>query len=192
MRRNIPTIFVILALLSLILCSACVSQPPANQTSQQNVGLAQISEGSPLISFDVAQQNLMEYRPDPTNESTGVKTIYYIHGTNVDVSGNASSWIFGVRHSGSTELLAYDRSGWIKIEWNASLLSEEIDVERIVSPGSLFSKNNAVILSNSSPANPERRDLDLIRGIYTLTITSGSKDRILTFNATTGELIKYQ
>jgi len=56
----------------------------------------------------------------------------------------------------------------------------------------LFVKNKAVILSNPSPTNPERRDLDLIRGIYTLTIVSGSKDRILTFNATTGELITQQ
>jgi len=190
MRRNIPNIFAILALLSLILCSACVSQPPANQTSQQNVGLVQISERSPYISFDEAQQNLMDYRPDPTNESTAIKTIYYIHGTNLDVSGNASSWIFGVRHSGGTELLAYDRSGWKTIPWNVSLLSEEIAVDRIVSPGNLFSQNNAVILTNPSTAIPERRDLDLIRGVYTLTITSGSKDRILTFNAATGELIK--
>jgi hypothetical protein len=189
MRRNIPAIFVIPTLIVLILCSACVSQSPANQPSQQNVGLVQIPEGSPYISFDEARQNLREYQPDPTNESTAIKTVYYIHGTNVDGSGNATSWLFGVRHSGGTELLAYDRSGWIQIPWNVSLLSEEIDFDRIVSPGSLFSQNNAVILSNPSPANPERRDLDLIRGIYTLTITSGSKDRILTFNATTGKLI---
>jgi len=190
MRRNIPAIFVISMLIVLVLCSACVTQPPANQPSQQNVGLARISEESPYISFDVAHQSLREYQPDPTNESTGIKTIYYIHGTNVDGTGNATSWLFGVRHSGGTELLAYDRSGWKQITWNASLLSEEIDVDRIVSPGSLFSQNKAVIISNSSPAIPEQRDLDLVRGIYTLTITSGSKERILTFNATTGELIK--
>jgi hypothetical protein len=189
MRRNIPAIFVISSLIVLVLCSACVSQPPQDKTPQQNVGLTQIPEESPSISFDVAHQNLREYRPDPTNEFAGIKAVYFIHGTNVDGSGNATSWIFGVRHSGGTELLAYDRSGWKQIPWNAPLVSEEIDVDRIVSPGSLFSQNKAVILSNSSPTIPERRDLDLIRGIYTLTITSGSKDMILTFNATTGELI---
>jgi hypothetical protein len=189
MRRNIPGIFVISTLILLVLCSACVLSPSPDKIPQQNVGLTQISEESPYISFDVAHQNLGEYRSDPTNESTGIKTVYYIHGTNVDGSGNATSWIFGVRHSGGTGLLAYDRSGWKQIPWNASLLSEEIDVEKIVSPGSLFSQNNAVIRSDPSPTSPERRDLDLIRGIYTLTITSGSKDRILTFNATTGKLI---
>ena len=192
MRRNIPTIFAILALLSLILSSACVLSPSGNQNPQQNEGLKQIivPAESPYISFDVALQNLRDYRPDSTNESAAIKTIFTIYGMNIDGSGNATSWIFGVRHSGGTELLAYDRSGWIKIPWNAPPLSQEIDVDRIVTPGSLFSKNNAVILSNPSPTNPDRRDLELTRGIYTLTITSGSKDRILTFNATTGELIK--
>ena len=189
MRRNIQAIFAISALIILILCSACILQSSPDKTSLQNVGLAQVTEESPYISFNAARQNLAEYRPDPANESTAIKTIYYIHGTNLDVSGNASSWIFGVRYTGGTELLAYDRSGWIKIPWNAPPLSQEIDVDKIVSPGSLFSQNSAVILSTSSPANPERRDLELIRGAYTLTITSGSKDRILTFNATTGELI---
>jgi hypothetical protein len=192
MRRNIPTIFAILVLISLILCSACVSLPSPDTIPQQNGGLKQIiiPTESLYISFDVAQQNLQEYQPDPTNESTAIKTIYTIYGMNIDGSGNATSWIFGVRHSGGTELLAYDRGGWIKIPWNAPPLSQEIDVDRIVSPGSLFSQNNAVILSNPSPTSPERRDLELIRGIYTLTITSGSNYRILTFNATTGELIK--
>jgi hypothetical protein len=191
MRRNIPAIFVIPTLIVLILCSACVSQSPANQPSKQNGGLKQIiiPEESPYISFDVAHQNLRDYRPDPTNESIPIKTVYTIYGMNIDGSGNATSWIFGVRHSGGTELLAYDRSGWVKIPWNAPLLSEEIDMDRIVSPNSLFSQNNAIILSNPSPTSPERRDLELSRGIYTLTITSGSKERILAFNATTGVLI---
>jgi hypothetical protein len=189
MRRNFPTIFVILALIILILCSACVSQSSPDKISQQNGGLHQISEESPFISFDTAHQNLKDYRPDSTNESTTPKSIYYIHGTNVDESGNATSWIFGVRHSGGTELLAFDRSGWKHIPWSAPALSEEIDVNTIITPERLFSKNKAVIFSKTFPVNPQRRDLDLIRGIYSLTITSGSNERILSFNATSGEFI---
>ena len=189
MRRNILIIFSISILSLLILSSACVSQPPANQTTQQDTGLTQITEGSQYISFDVAHQNLLTYLPDSTNESAAIKTVYYIHGTNLDVSGNASSWIFGVGISNETELFAYQPGGWMKIPWNTPLHTEEIDVDKIVSPSRLFSQNHAVILSNPSPAIPERRDLDLIQGIYTLTITSDSTARILTFNATTGELI---
>lgn len=189
-RKFIPVIFFISALIGMMLCSACILQSAPDRTSGQNAGLAQVSEESPYISFDQARQNLAEYRPDPANGSAVTKTIYYIHGTNLDASGNAVSWIFGVRHAGETELLAYDRNGWIQIPWNAPPLYQEIDPEKIVSPGSLFSQNRAAILSKSSTTNPERRDLELIQGIYTLTITSGSGDRILMFNATTGMMIK--
>jgi hypothetical protein len=197
MRANIPTILAILLVGILSLCTACVTESSNNQTLQlsndqtprQNTSFVQLSEGSPYIGFDEAYQNLRDYIPDPANASTALKTIYYIHGTDLDISGNASSWIFGVRHSNGTALLSYNRGGWIQIPWNASFISEEIDGDRIVAPGRLFSQNNAVILSNHSPANPGRLDLDLIRGVYTLTITSGSTERILMFNATTGTLI---
>jgi uncharacterized membrane protein YkoI len=49
-----------------------------------------------------------------------------------------------------------------------------------------------VISGNPSLAIPERWDLELQRGIYTLTITSGNSSRTLTFNATTGALISQQ
>jgi hypothetical protein len=191
MHKSIPMTFAILTLVVLILCSACVSQPPANQTSQQNGGLTQIlgPVESPYISFDVAQQNLPAYQPDPENTSYFIKTIYYFTGMDVDGSGNARSWIFGVRHANGTEMLAYDQSGWIKILWDAPPGSEEIAVDSIVSPARLFSQNTAVILVYPKSSIPERRDLELKQGIYTLTITSGSARRILTFNATTGELI---
>jgi hypothetical protein len=191
MHKSIPIISAILALLVLILCSACVTQSSPNQTSQQNTGLSQIlgPVESLYISFDVAQHNLPAYQPDPQNTSYFIKTIYYFTGLDVDGSGNARSWIFGVRHTNGTEMLAYDQSGWTKILWDAPPGSEEIAVDSIVSPARLFSQNTAVIFVNPSNTIPEKRDLELKQGIYTLTITSGSTSRILTFNATTGELI---
>lgn len=191
MRRNIPIIFAILGLLSLILCSACVSQPPTNQTTQQSGGLVQVSvpTESSYISFDVAQRNLQAYQPDSVNNPTLITKVYYITGIDVEQSGNARSWIFGVRDANGTEMLAYDRSGWVTLPWNASPVLEEIQDDSMVSPARLFSQNTAVIIGNPPSAIPERRDLELKQGIYTLTITSGNTARILSFNATTGELI---
>jgi hypothetical protein len=178
MRRNIQAIFAILALITLLLCSACILQPSVNQTSQENGGLVQVPvpTESPYINFDVAQRDL-------------TATVYYISGIDMDGSGNARSWIFGVRDTNGTEMFAYDRSGWIKIPWNAPPDLKEIPFDSTVTPARLFSQNTAVLIGNPPPTIPERRDLELKQGIYTLTITSSSTTRILTFNATTGELI---
>jgi len=207
MRRNIPLSFAILGLLSLILCSACVSQPPANQTTRQDAGLTQtttVPVDSLRISFEEAKAKLADYRINALNESGNVipvkyirrdldlsgnaTTVNYMRSRDLDLSGNATGWIFGVYTGNKAEFLVYDRIGWTTIA-NATLPSEAIVLDTIVSPDFLFEKNKEMISGNSSPAIPERRDIELQRGIYTLTITSGSTSRTLTFNATTGALI---
>ena len=207
MRRNIPLSFAILGLLSLILCSACVSQPPANQTTRQDAGLTQtttVPVDSLRISFEEAKAKLADYRINALNESGNVipvkyirrdldlsgnaTTVNYMRSRDLDESGDAIGWIFGVYNGDKAEFLTYDRTGWTVIA-NATLPSEAIALDTIVSPGFLFKMNKEMISGNSSPTIPERRDIELQRGIYTLTITSGSTTRTLTFNATTGALI---
>jgi hypothetical protein len=223
MRRNIPIIFAILGLLSLILCSACVSQPPANQTTQHDAGLTQITEpvhniGSvdntvPVsnlrISFEEAKARLADYRINASyanalngsgnvtpfkymrrdlDLSANATTVNYLRSRDLDESGDATGWIFGVYNGDKAEFLTYDRTGWTVIA-NATIPSEAIALDTVVSPDFLFTMNKEMISGNSSPAIPERRDIELQRGMYTLTITSGSTTRTLTFNATTGALI---
>ena len=187
MRKNIHAIFVISALVALVLCSACVlpqsGKPPVNN------GISQITtqEISNYISFEEAKQKFEDYIK--TNSSVNQLPVYYIFSRDLDKKGDAFTWLFGVRQSTGTELLMYDRSGWKTIPWNATFPSEEILMDRIISPNSLFIKNEKVIFSASSSSVAERRDLVLKQGIYTLTINEGGTSRILMFNATTGELI---
>jgi hypothetical protein len=202
MHKSIPIIFAILALLVISLCSACVTQQAANKTFQQNVGLAQITllPDSTYISFEEAKEELIKYRlyglNKPVNkyrlielnESLNVKTVYFMRSKDLDDSGNAAGWIFGTYNGSEAEFLVYDRTGWTTIA-NATLPSDEIVLDNVVSPGFLFNKNKEIISRNPSPGIPERRDLELQQGIYKLTITSGNATRILTFNATTGTLI---
>ena len=190
MHKSIPMIFAILALFVLSLCSACVTQPPENQTSQQNTGLSQINiqVDNSHISFEEAKAKLVEYRLNNLNEPLTANSVYYLRSRDMDGSGNATGWTFGIYNRNKSEFLVYDRTGWTTIA-NATLPSDEIFLDNIISPGSLFSQNKAVILGNPSLAIPERRNIELQRGIYKITITSESTTRILTFNATTGALI---
>jgi len=187
MRKIIHAIFVISTLVVLVLCSACVL--PGSEKPVVNQGFSQVStqEISNYISFAEARQKFEDYLN--INGSAEKLSVYYIFSRDVDISGNATTWLFGVRKSTGTELLMYDRAGWKIIPWSATLPSKEIILNQVVSPNTLFIKNNDEIFSASSASVQERRDLVLKDGLYTLTITSGSTSRILTFNATTGALI---
>jgi hypothetical protein len=191
MRKTIPVIFVIAILVVLVLCSACVFSPPAGQKPQQEGGLSQVTVRveTSRISFEAALQKLKDYRTDSLSGSENVTRIYYILAKDVDASGNAVSWAFGVKNTTTPEMFIYNGKGWTVIPWIITTLpSKEISVENIVSPGNLFTKNKAIILSSPSSI-PERRDLELQEGIYKLTLYSGSTSRMLIFNATTGALI---
>jgi hypothetical protein len=192
MHKSIPMIFAILVLFVFILFSACVTQPITNQSYGQSSGITQITlkADSSRISFEDARQTLREYGSGLSNQSVNVKTVYYMLSRDVDGSGNATSWIFGISHQRGTEFLVYDNTGWETIPWNATPNSEPIDLDTIVSPDRLLIENKAVISGNSSSLIlPERMDLELQRGVYTLTITSSDSNRNLKFNATTGVLI---
>jgi hypothetical protein len=191
MRRNIPTFSAILLLSLLVLSSACVSSGNGNAAAGAGIdaGLSQAEtqELSRYISFEEAQQEFENYsRAGGSDEKLPV---YYLISRDLDRSGNASSWLFGVHQDAGTVLLMYDRSGWKINPWNATLPSEEIVMNRVVPPGTLFSRNKGVIFNTSSPSGPESRDLVLKQGVYTLTIRSGSSSRTLMFDATTGGLM---
>jgi hypothetical protein len=137
------------------------------------------AELSPYISFEEAKQAFADY---------GKLPVYYLLSHDVDSAGNASSWLFGVYQGNGTVLLIYDRTGWNINPWNATLPKEEIPLEKVVPPVTLFTRNRDAIFPAASPAVPESRDLVLKEGVYTLTIRSGSTSRILMFNAATGGL----
>jgi hypothetical protein len=183
MRRNIPAIFAISALIVMILCSACTLLPSGGKTPQQEGGLTQVNVPveTSRISYEEALQKFGDYTIHDTAEA---KTIYYIVAKDVDETGKATSWVFGINTGAGGNLLVYDRTGWTVFPWSPHI-PEKIALDQVVSPSNLFAKNRNTIVSGPS----DRRDLELQQGIYTLTIYSGSSNRILTFNATTGALI---
>lgn len=199
MQRYHPSMITIALLFTMCLFSACVSPiTPANQIPEQNVspiidvGLVSIiTSREPIpISFDEAKGNL------GVSESLSLVTyiektrVLFIQGGNLDESGNAQRWVFGINKGDTNELRIYDRSGWTILPWNATISAEEIDFDKVISPNILFNKNNASIIGSSSSTIPDQRDIELKNGTYRITMTSGSTLRILIFNATSGTAIE--
>jgi hypothetical protein len=177
-------------LIILIWCSACVSQSSSDKIPEQKEGLTEVIKPvePQRFNFGTVKAELIAYRLNFINDSITAKTVYYMRSRDMDETGNSNGWIFGVYSGGEAEFLVYDQTGWTTIR-NATLPSDKIALDTIVSPDFLFEQNKELISGNPSPTIPERRDLELQRGVYKLTITSGSNSRILKFNATTGALI---
>ena len=196
MRNNLLLVLTVLFLAGFAFCSACTSQPEQNQTSQKNltpvtnVGLVPV-QGTPaaqVVRFDNALSQLEE-RESPPVAQNGSSGIYFILGAGLDDAGNAHQWIFGISNGSVRELQVVDPAGLTAIPYSGTLPVVQIVPATIVSPGQLFLMNKAV-LGDVQFGAPEQRSLDLRNGTYTLTITSGSTSRVLTFDATTGDAIE--
>jgi hypothetical protein len=197
MRRNIPTIFAILLLGSLVLCSACTG--PGTEVPQQNTsgspqptggGLVQVTVPSEpsRIGFDTALQRLRAYTTVSFNEtSADTEKIHYILAKDVDNRGNAVSWIFGVKNGSSSRLVIFDRTGSAEIP--SSFPSGEIFMDSFVPPGKVFSDNKEAILGSTATSIPEQREFEVKDGIYTIIIKSANTVRVIRINAATGALM---
>jgi len=197
-----PLMITIALLFAICLFSGCVSPlGPANQTPQilspnaspkTDVGVMPIemSPSAKFISFDEAKGNLKDSDSLSSNQLQKERRILFIQGGNLDESGNAEQWVFGVTKGDINELRVYDRSGWTIIPWNNTISAEEIDLDRVVSPTTIINQSGKQILERSPSAIPAQRDIELKNGTYTFTITSGSTSEILMFNATTGAAIE--
>jgi len=152
------------------------------------LSLINTSAESSRISFEEAKASLIEFRLHEMNTPINSGSVHYLRIRDVDSSGNAAGWIFGVHNGREAEFLVYDRTGWTTIR-NVTLPDEEFALDSVVSPAVLFKQSTAVVLGDSPRSVPERRDIELQRGLYKLTITSDNTQRTLTFNATTGMLI---
>ncbi|MGA2120756.1 MAG: hypothetical protein ABSG49_01785 [Methanoregula sp.] len=206
LRKNMhsyrPLMITIALLFAICLFSGCISPlGPANQTPQipspnaspkTDVGVIPIEmvPSAKFISFDEAKDSLKDSDSLSSNQFQKERRILFIQGGNLDESGNAERWVFGVTKGDIKELRVYDRTGWTIIPWNNAISAEEIDLNGVVSPTTIFDQNKKQILESSPSTIPAQRDIELKNGTYTFTITSGSMSEILMFNATTGAAIE--
>jgi hypothetical protein len=194
MRSIFPTVLVIGLLLVLCFCSACTSQSPpqtANETAVQtttpagNAGLTQLNSGNHApVSLGYADMRLRNEMKS-YGDAVGKLHVYFIEGNDIDDSGNAASWVFGVGSSPDNTMILFDGNTWTTTSYGGSLSSEEISLSGVVDPATLFSQNQQAINGMSPPKSPVPRSLVLSDGVYTLR----SDKTMLTFNASTGTRI---
>ena len=201
MKSYLIGIVLIALLLSVCFTCGCTFPANENQSDDQNpitdratlspVTTPEIQEEAPRISLHEAVSHLGEYLdPDPirnpdkmVSHTGGDITIHYIQGKDIDKSGNARIWSFGITTNSGTEFRAYDGSVWTIIVLSEPFPISEISVDKIISPQEVFEKNQDMIFG-TSPSDISVREIEIQDGVYTLTINKSPW--ILRFDAGTG------
>jgi len=182
----------------LCLCAACLFSPsePAptalNNTSV-NVGIMPIPGNSSILNEpftlgDAESAVTQEYQTQ-ANGTMQNPSFFYIRGENVDTSGKAQRWVFGIREANTTSMLVYDTTGIARIALPEGLPEQEIIPANVLSPADIIKIAYPATGSGSSGQNTGVVDMELMNGEYTVTGSSGSHQPAIVINATTGVLI---
>jgi hypothetical protein len=132
--------------------------------------------------------NQLRQRLQATPSSSNF-TLHYIRGTDLDVSGRAAHWVFGVRYDNRSVLMYYDAPGWRSVSWEGALPEKEIGEGSFV-PLTKFINRNAGILYASDPKQEGLiKRLELMNGKYKITIERQGRQQTFVFDAASGELI---
>jgi hypothetical protein len=189
MRRYGSSIVLLsLFILWLVLVAYLAGLPPEQRGLPRiNVGIVPVVKppGPDSVSLTEAALLARSYQFIPVDEPMD-KEFFYILGMNVDKVGNASSWVFGIRHNNATYLLTYDRAGWENIRWNGTFPERELDINRTVPLDRVFQDNQDLLVQ---AALPERR-VELIDTSYYISLSNKTTSRSYTFDAVTGALIQ--
>jgi hypothetical protein len=118
----------------------------------------------------------------------GNYSIHYIHGEDIDTSGNAKTWIIAVKNNLSQFYFEYKDQNFKEYPWNEKIISKPILIDEIIMPGKLFALRPLYMNDILGETGIIRKEIQLENGIYTLTITKNSPDEYL-FNAYSGEII---
>jgi len=174
----------------LVICTGCIfGSPqqtlPTNNTTVNDTGVVPITMGSSLQGrYSLNEAETAIAGVVQANMSSQDLPVYSVLGKKADISGNAESWILGIRSEKSSALWVYDRNGISSIAWNGTLPDQEIQTGSILSPEKAIAR-----------AYPDTQNttgyftVEISSGEYVITESEGATSPAYRINATTGELI---
>ena len=182
--------------ISVILCCCvcgCINDglQKGNQSTATPIG---VTDRTPRnnelkVPLEAAMANLESANSSGTINISGM-TIHFLHGVAVNLDGNASTWVVGIKRYNESSLLMFSlRDGWQQIRWDLAIKEPEIVLQELMMPTDLFRKNHQLIQNASTSSGSSECQLDLLDDRYVVSFNAGGNISTMSFNATTGELV---
>ena len=186
------TVILLIGLVLTLCISGCIQS--ANQGSSGN----SINGGGfhDLSTPEISQEFNLQEALDVLNQSENIrvpglpKSIYYIRGENVTVTGSASRWIIGFAEGNNQSFFVYDERSTSFIPWRAGLPTKEVKINTILMPEKVFSQQNSAIMNLKDSETGKIPELVISNDVYVISTQSGGKIINLQIDAVTGKLIQ--
>jgi hypothetical protein len=168
-------IFSILIIVIGLMSSGCTSTAP---TPAQNS--TPVSQGQAKVSLQQAIDALnIQHGSDPPLR------LYYIRGVNLSPNGTAEEWTLGVMQGNMSYFFDYTGQKGTTVAWPEQFPYQEIKPGPFIKPDDLFQSHKLLIQDITRSGTFQIDELELIDGVYTLSI-SDNETTTYKFNAISG------
>jgi hypothetical protein len=182
--------FLVIIIITLCFICGCITAPAAESTLEGE-GITDITLPSEAdrVSLTYALEDLAIADIEGISNTENM-TILQINADDMDLSGDASTWVLGVTtQDNETAILVYNRFEWRALSWPEHYSTSVIDTDAILSPTDLFAMQAGTIQDELEISNATEISLDLIDGVYKVYARNGNRMNYLAFDADSGELI---
>ena len=181
---------VVIILLTILLVTGCTQTQNPEEPKNESAGSSQTIEQQPVrISY---QEGLLSAGDALRTTASGPSPafpVYFAQGKQIDSDGNAEQWIFGIRKDDKNYFVVVNPTSQVLHPYPMELPEQEITSSSVIDPALLIG-NNRQLFSDAGAKEPFLLpEMELSEGFYTVTVSTGSGNTVMLFNATTGNPI---
>jgi hypothetical protein len=180
----------VIVLLTILLVAGCTQPEIPAEPQKESAGPTQTIEQQPVrISY---QEGLSKAGDALRTSSSGPSPafpVYFAQGKQVDSKGEAAQWIFGVRKDDENFFVVVNPTSHVLQPYPMGLPEQEITNSSVIDPALLIEKNRQIFTNAGAQEPFVLPELELSEGFYTVTVSTGSGNAVMMFDAATGNPI---
>lgn len=181
----------ILAIISLLILSSGCVDTPISEPGIEPQSIPDTDDSFYPISFGEGINLMNSFFSEDLAIQNASYPLYYVHGRGVNREGKAEQWIFGTIINADRYFVIVESNRQVLVPYQTDIPEKVIESQKIILPDALIRRNMQFIKDafGSNDSLPLLR-IELMDDVYTLTYSAGSVNRILHFDAFTGEPIR--
>ena len=174
-------------IISTLLFTGCSTSRENGSEIPQGEGFTDITPREDLDRISLSDALSAFENPDGSGVQGSLPlNIYYIRGESIDSNASARGWAIGALKDGEPVLYIYTPQGQYIMKYNGKLPSQEIDIEKVLTPEDLFKQRPLLIQDLTEGGTQDITTLELREGSYIMTHLSERKARVFYFDAVSG------
>jgi len=191
MAKYVIGTFLCILVIGTLLGAGCTSSPgKVPGGPQQSVTPTLLSRDSVgLVSLADAIAAMNSDNATGSNASIPLQ-IRYIRGVDLQPQGLAREWIIGVTRRNESFFFTYTARGGSRVSWPMKLSYRDININQIVTPDTLLQSHRLFIQDVTRNGAVPIAELELIDGIYSLTVGNETNSQLFRYDAVTGKEIQ--